>query len=268
MENKKAKILVVDDEPEIVGMLKDLLSFKGYEVIDASSGEEALNILERETVDLILMDVMMPGLKGTDAARIIKIKYPDIKVIILTGHPDIGSSLLKENILDGIFMKPLRAKELFDKLVSIFNAEEKMTLSLQPKQPITARVLFIKAKLLFAEPSPKIYDFLKTHFDALAAKGENYTLEAAASEEQFKEKITSFDPDILLVNTSFFSKHEKNIIPQILQEATHSKEIIVYNIKNMDAFHDPQNIELSRLTKNIQTTCFMKGFIEFKLIEI
>ena len=95
MLTEKSKILVVDDEPEIVGILREFLAKKGYDVIDALSGEEALNILDREKTDLVLLDLMLPGLKGPEAARIIKNKYPTIKIVTLTAYPDMGDSLLQ-----------------------------------------------------------------------------------------------------------------------------------------------------------------------------
>jgi CheY-like chemotaxis protein len=67
-----AKILVVDDTPHNVKLLADLLSVKGYGVATAATGEEALAKLPAEKPDLILLDVMMPGLSGYDVCRKIR----------------------------------------------------------------------------------------------------------------------------------------------------------------------------------------------------
>ena len=67
-----AKILVVDDTPHNVKLLADLLSVKGYAVATAATGEEALGKLASESPDLVLLDVMMPGLSGYDVCRRIR----------------------------------------------------------------------------------------------------------------------------------------------------------------------------------------------------
>ncbi len=65
-------ILIVDDEEDILFILKSVLSRKGYRVKEAYSGEEAIETLKKEKPDLIFMDIMMPGIDGWDAARHIK----------------------------------------------------------------------------------------------------------------------------------------------------------------------------------------------------
>jgi adenylate cyclase len=67
-----AKILVVDDTPHNVKLLADLLTVKGYAVATAATGEEALAKLADEQPDLVLLDVMMPGLSGYDVCRRIR----------------------------------------------------------------------------------------------------------------------------------------------------------------------------------------------------
>ena len=64
-----AKILVVDDTPSNVKLLVDILGAKGYAVVTATNGTEALECVEREAPDLVLLDVMMPGMSGYDVCR-------------------------------------------------------------------------------------------------------------------------------------------------------------------------------------------------------
>src|SRR5947208_6217794 len=70
--NAQAKILVVDDTPHNVKLLADVLGVKGYAVATAATGEEALAKLPMEKPDLILLDIMMPGLSGYDVCRRIR----------------------------------------------------------------------------------------------------------------------------------------------------------------------------------------------------
>jgi len=86
---EKEKILIVDDEPDIVAPLKDLLEFHGYEVSTASDGEEALQSIANDIPDLVLLDIRMPRMGGMDALKIIAREYPGILVIMLTAHGTI-----------------------------------------------------------------------------------------------------------------------------------------------------------------------------------
>jgi CheY-like chemotaxis protein len=80
------KIMIVDDEPDIVYIVKKALQKSGHEVIEALSGEECLEKLKQEKPDLILLDVMMPGLDGYDVLEILRNdeKTKDITIAMLT----------------------------------------------------------------------------------------------------------------------------------------------------------------------------------------
>lgn len=109
---KKTRILIVDDEPEIVSTLKDYLLLKGYEAEGMLSGKDALNFLEKQGADVILLDMKMPEISGEDFARIVKEKHPFIKLVVITGYPSQGEGLCKENLLEGLFVKPVRLQQL------------------------------------------------------------------------------------------------------------------------------------------------------------
>lgn len=265
MEDKKRKILVVDDEQEIVNMLKEFLSLKGYTVKSALSGEEALSILEKEQTDLILLDIMMPGLKGTEVAKIIKDKYPSIKLIILTGFPRETEALSKDNLLEGIFVKPVRLIELYNKLSELLTPAEDSVLDKTTKVGIRARVMLIKAKLLFIEPSLEVYNFLSKYFLELSNQGENYELDVASNEENIIEKASSFKPDLLLINASLFKDYNTKILPKVSEKNFSPKEIIIYNKEDVSKL---QKTELDKVVKSVETACLKNGLLEIKWIEI
>lgn len=119
MLNEKVKILVVDDEPDVADTLKRYLSVRGYQILTAYSGEQALAILETEKVDLVLLDIIMHGLNGEAVAKIIKDKYPDIKVIIVTAHPEAGNRIAGNIALEGLLVKPCGIEDLYSKLLNL-----------------------------------------------------------------------------------------------------------------------------------------------------
>ncbi|KAF0182365.1 MAG: response regulator [Nitrospirae bacterium] len=80
------KILVVDDEKNILKLYKAELEDEGYTVVTANSGREALDVYEQEEPDIITLDIMMPEMDGIQVLRQIKQKAPEIPIIMLTAY--------------------------------------------------------------------------------------------------------------------------------------------------------------------------------------
>lgn len=89
----RAKILVVDDEAMVRSSLEETLRLEGYEVMAVSGGEAALEVLQQEPFDLILLDLKMPGMDGIDVMRAASKIAPDTKIILLTGHGSMESAV-------------------------------------------------------------------------------------------------------------------------------------------------------------------------------
>ncbi len=113
-------VLIVDDEPSILQSLGGLLSDEGFEIITASNGYEALKIIDKESPDLVLLDIWMPGIDGIETLKEIKKDNPYIQVIIITGHGNIETAVkaTKLGAFD-LIEKPLSIDKV---IVSINNA--------------------------------------------------------------------------------------------------------------------------------------------------
>ena len=98
------KVLVVDDEPEVQHFLRDFLSLRGYEVVLAATGLDALTALEGEKPDLVLLDVAMPVMDGLETLNRIVAIDPVVRVIMITANADISltSKLLALGAVDYI----------------------------------------------------------------------------------------------------------------------------------------------------------------------
>ena len=92
-------ILVVDDEPALVELSCQILEQHGYHTLHASSGSEALDILEKQTVDLLLSDVIMPKMNGYQLAEKVAEKYPQIKIQMVSGFSDDRNAELENDQL-------------------------------------------------------------------------------------------------------------------------------------------------------------------------
>jgi len=109
------KILIVDDEPDIVTMLKMRLESENYDTITAQDGEEALDKIEQEMPDLVVLDIMMPKINGYALFKLLRAnpKYNSIPIVILTASVEI--EYLKKFISEGVeayLKKPFKSEAL------------------------------------------------------------------------------------------------------------------------------------------------------------
>jgi len=108
-----AKVLIVDDERDFVQMFSLRLQSQGEKVSSAYSGKEALEVLARVPIDVVILDIRMPVMDGIDTLKQIKNIYPLIEVILLTGHGSTETAV--EGMKLGAFdylMKPAEFEEI------------------------------------------------------------------------------------------------------------------------------------------------------------
>jgi DNA-binding response OmpR family regulator len=112
--DKPYKLLIIDDNKEILNALYDFFSKKKYEVVSASDGLDGLKLLETEKqgFDLIITDLVMPNISGVGLISIIKKKYPDMPVIAITGWGEHPEALATEAQADRVLEKPFELSEL------------------------------------------------------------------------------------------------------------------------------------------------------------
>ncbi|MBW1705977.1 MAG: response regulator [Deltaproteobacteria bacterium] len=130
--DEKIKILVVDDEKVVRDGCNRVLTGKGYEVLSAENGRQALDLLDAEEIDMILLDLKMPVMSGEEMLGITTEKYPDIPVIIITGHGTVDTAVecMKNGAYDFI-TKPFQMDQF---LLTITRAAEKRKLEQRAKQ--------------------------------------------------------------------------------------------------------------------------------------
>ena len=113
------RVLLVDDEKDFVEMLGLRLEEAGENVSAAHSGRECLQVLEKKEIDVVILDILMPGMDGIATLKEIKRRFPLVEVIMLTGHGTTESAVkgLKLGAFDYL-LKPAHFGELTAKLES------------------------------------------------------------------------------------------------------------------------------------------------------
>lgn len=125
------KILLVDDEKTLVKALTFNLEKEGYQVIPAYDGEEALKIIETENPDLVILDLMLPGVDGFEVCRRVR-KNLDVPIIMLTAKgDDIDKILGLELGADDYITKPFNPRELLARVKAIFRRSDVQSTSLK-----------------------------------------------------------------------------------------------------------------------------------------
>jgi len=104
------KILIIDHEPDIRKGLETILAKKGYQVMTASGSEAAISVLKSEPLDLVIMDIRMPGMDGLDFMREVKKFGDDVEIIVLTGSVSVENAVkaLRDDGAFDFLSKPLK----------------------------------------------------------------------------------------------------------------------------------------------------------------
>ncbi|MGB7785573.1 MAG: ATP-binding protein [Salinimicrobium sp.] len=119
----KYKILLVDDEPAQLGLLREFVKTTGMVSFSAGNGTEALKKLEQEDVDLVLTDIQMPDMDGLQLLNHMQQKYPDIPVIALSGQPNVTPADYLKKGFSGSLMKPYSSRQLIELIEGVLEVQ-------------------------------------------------------------------------------------------------------------------------------------------------
>jgi two-component system alkaline phosphatase synthesis response regulator PhoP len=187
MTEKKFSILLVEDEENLQEALKLNLELEGYEVTSAYDGAEALQAVQKEHFDLIILDVMLPELDGITVCETVRLSNPDIPILILSARNSSADRVLGlKKGADDYLTKPFNLEELLLRVNNLIKKSERLSV----KQPL-----------------PEIYAFGKNKIDFKAS--EAFTKSG--------EKITLTKKEIMLLKLLIENKNEVVTREKILQ---------------------------------------------------
>ena len=120
---KKATILVIDDEDMIIDLFKETLKDKGYSIRSARNGLDGLRLSNEADIDLVFLDLRLPGMNGAEVLRQLKVTKPYLPVVIMTGYPD--SDVMARALTQGPFAlmnKPFTDRDILTAVNSFIKA--------------------------------------------------------------------------------------------------------------------------------------------------
>jgi two-component system chemotaxis response regulator CheY len=126
----EGRVMVVDDEEQIRKVVGIALKKAGYDVVEAEDGAKAIELINQDEnplmVDVIICDIRMPKINGTEAIAYFRAQYPSTPIVVLTGYPDVqlATSLLKDGVVD-FLTKPVDRDKL---LSAVKTAMEKRSM--------------------------------------------------------------------------------------------------------------------------------------------
>ncbi len=213
------KILVVDDNPIVTEALEDVLKRKGYdEVITVNSGKKALQLLEKEKPDLILLDIVMPKMNGIETLKEIKKIAPDLGIIMMTG---LGSTELEYEARQmGVtdFLHKELGLEIFLKTVA-------KVLGDKEKKPAKKREL----RILVTDDDPSVQDLLD---DFLTKKG--YKISLASNGEEGLSKVKSEKPHLVLLDINMPGMDGLEVLKKIKKDSPSVTVIMITGLQEME----------------------------------
>jgi DNA-binding response OmpR family regulator len=150
-----ARVLIVDDEEVARISLAEILRLEGYAIRSVSNGQAAVEILQSETFDVMVLDIKMPGMSGIDVMRALVDTLPDLKVIVLTAHGSMDTAIqaLRFRVHDYL-LKPVLPEQIIESIEAAL-ALNKSTQDHKPNPPIKPQMRF------FTFPGESMLDFSK-----------------------------------------------------------------------------------------------------------
>lgn len=121
------RLMFVDDEEELVSALVERLELRGIDAIGVTSGDEALEHLREESFDVVIIDVKMPGIGGLEVLRTVSRRYPNVKVILMTGHGSAKDSEIGRRLGAVAYLqKPVDLEDLLATIERATDSKERV----------------------------------------------------------------------------------------------------------------------------------------------
>ena len=267
MQPGTKRVLVVDDEPEVTIALQIFFLGKGYEMLTAMEGLQAMRLLRQQPVDLVLLDMKMPGVNGMEVLKFIHSQCPSTQVIVLTAYDLQYQEMAEQMGVDGFLMKPFGIQALTQTVQQVLAGGAREHRFEPPTESVKDPAVSPKARLLFVEPSEYTYRVKEVFFSDSDKSGGFYQVSAAYSAEEAVRQLELFRPDILLVDLSMLGA-TGDLALQVMQAKAHPKELIIHGSSSMMPQQNGRMDDLNKLgVRVVQNESFTRAGLE-RLAEV
>lgn len=238
LPNKKGTVLIVDDEPNVLWFISKVCHPMGYETLTAGSGMEALKVVEEcgEKIDLVLLDLRMPGMGGIEVLKSIRKHLPDLPVIVLTAVHDKREECEKLGI-EAFVKKPYSLEELYQKIESVIERRnfDKEAAPLDPEYVPNAKILIV-------DDEQEVCELLANSL-AEDVPEASFEVKWALSGDEALRLSLDFEPDIGIIDIKMPHMWGDELVRRFKAGEGHCpKDFVIYT-----AVSDPH--EMSRAKK-------------------
>ena len=226
--NEKGVILVVDDEKEVTMSLKGFFTALGYGMLTALDGNEALNIIESvRSLDLILLDVRMPGVDGIQILKHLQKINSKTKVIIITAYDREVKAEVEKIGIDGFFAKPIDLSRLIDRIRYVMeNPQDTRVYPTKEKtEPELKQVP--KAKILFIEPNPIVFGFMCGFFASKGIVEGEYETKVIYGDAEGLDPLYKYQPDIVIMYDSVYNMKDTVQLAGLMMKSSHKPKMVI-----------------------------------------
>jgi len=254
-DNNKGVILIVDDEVDLTRTLKGFFVALGYDMLTAFDGNEAVKVIDSiKSIDLILLDIKMPGVDGVTILKKVRKEHPKTKVIVITAY-DKESKLAVENIgVNGFLAKPIDISKLLDRIKFVLKEADQDTRFYPTKEKAEPEIKETpKAKILFLEPNPMAFAFMCVYFaeqnlasddkDQGVIKGE-YEIKVVYGDREGLSLLYDYQPDVVVMNECLFSIDDTKELAGLMMGSSHKPKTLI-----LHGFLPKSDYELMELKK-------------------
>lgn len=256
-ERHGPSILCVDDDPDVLDLLKDYFELQGFTVFTATDGMEAYQQVKERMPDALLMDLFMPRLGGIGALSRIKALHPDLTVILMSGIGNALDLVCEAGLsVAGAVTKPLNFARLSEMLARAgVNAPSALPLHALGKRPVRARVLVVDDEI-------EVRKMLAEH---LAEKG--YEVLEAADGEEALVHVPEFRPQIVLLDVMMAGIGGMETLRRIKEAYPATCVIMVTALDEVEAAHTALPLGASDYVTKPFTFRYLDSVLEVHLIK-
>jgi CheY-like chemotaxis protein len=246
MELKNKKILLVDDEPDVLKIIKARLESVGYRVVTATNGQEALDGIMKECPDLVVSDVLMPFMDGFTLYKRLK-QNPttaDIPVLILTARGHMEDSFRVMGA-DDFLSKPFEPADLLSKIESLF-----MRSTIKKE---------MNKKVLAAGSDATVVESMTFQLKKVGCLPE-----IAKDGSEIITKVVQFSPDILIMEIPLYGLTAEEVIKILRQMGQFgSRPILLYNFYKIEELGSSTVRQKAIVIDDAKVACLQAGATEY-----